>query len=603
MKPFFTTNDSDIPQLEGLYIKEILPPATVTGANLNKVCMVGEAIRGPVDQAIDITSEQRFVEVFGGRDQGSGGNTISPMYKALMNKPFGTITCVRAAAAGAAKAVGTLTGGLAATGSIQDVAKASHVDAETTTISDGVLSKVYEYDVAGDGVTAGHIAVNVSGAVTAADCGAALAAAINASGQAITAQHVGGGLVQLVNDNIGTAGNVAITTTVASGSYTHTGMSGGTASGSNIATISATSVGAWGNLVGWKTQAATDGNPDHFNLVISYLAGGATYQNIDMSEGNDTSAQVLGDDAGNIVVLTKLANGVPSSTGSGTLSGGSDGSIADSDFTASGRGLNVAAAAPGVAVVFIAERMSAALKAEVATLAAGSSDRMWLIGADSETVSAATAITDVASYRSDRIVYVYNHVYTLDGATATQVLSRPESWLASVLSQTDVDIHPSDVANLQYTAGAMSLYNQTYQRGDYIAFRAAGIAAYQNDQGISLVSGVTTSLTSGLEEITRRRMTDYLQISIANALKSSVYKKNTQTRRLANAGMVNAFLADLENQERIVQAYNVDIDKLNTPTQRAQGIEKMLISVQLIGHILELVLETEIGTSVVISQQ
>ena len=48
---------------------------------------------------------------------------------------------------------------------------------------------------------------------------------------------------------------------------------------------------------------------------------------------------------------------------------------------------------------------------------------------------------------------------------------------------------------------------------------------------------------------------------------------------------------------------DVDIDTLNTPTQRAQGIEKILMRVRLIGHILELVLETEIGTSVVITEQ
>jgi hypothetical protein len=73
------------------------------------------------------------------------------------------------------------------------------------------------------------------------------------------------------------------------------------------------------------------------------------------------------------------------------------------------------------------------------------------------------------------------------------------------------------------------------------------------------------------------------------------------TRRLANGGILQAFLGDLQGNERIVEQFSIDLEKLNTPTQRAQGIEKILMRVKLIGHMLELVLETEIGTSVVIS--
>src|SRR5215213_5835638 len=99
--PFFTTNDSEINRLEGLYIKERNPPATISGVFLGTVGVVGDAIRGPVDTAVEITSEARFREVFGGRDQGSGGATVSSLWKAVVNKPFGKLVVVRAAAAAA----------------------------------------------------------------------------------------------------------------------------------------------------------------------------------------------------------------------------------------------------------------------------------------------------------------------------------------------------------------------------------------------------------------------------------------------------------------------------------------------------------------------
>src|SRR5262245_19454641 len=71
-------------------------------------------------------------------------------------------------------------------GTIQDVAKANHVDGETVTIHDGYGSRIFEYDVTGNGVTAGRVAVDISGATDAASVGAILVTAIN------SATHVDG---------------------------------------------------------------------------------------------------------------------------------------------------------------------------------------------------------------------------------------------------------------------------------------------------------------------------------------------------------------------------------------------------------------------------
>lgn len=118
---------------------------------------------------------------------------------------------------------------LPATGSIQDVATASHVDGETVTINDGQgNTKIFEYDVAGDGVAGGHVAVNISAAVSAHDVAVILIAAINGvSGFKVSAVDGLNGLVKLTNAIGGTSGNHTITTTVASGSYAVSGMSGG----------------------------------------------------------------------------------------------------------------------------------------------------------------------------------------------------------------------------------------------------------------------------------------------------------------------------------------------------------------------------------------
>lgn len=483
--PFFTTNDSEVVRLEGLYVKERTPPAQISGVFLGVVGVVGEAIRGPVDKPITITSEGRFLEVFGGRDQGSGGPITSPLWKALANKPFGQLVVVRAAAAAAVAA--------------------------THTFSD-------------------------------------------------------------------------ITPT-------------------QIVRVDATSVGSWGNGVTVDIVVpSTDGVTGRFDLTAHYLGKSYVYKNLDMTGANDNSLNVLGTDDANVIKLTKIASGTPVAATGTALTTGADGATADSDFTAAGRGLNVLNAQKGLGVVFIAERSSSALKSVMATLAAGASDRLYLMGADSETVAIATAVTEVATLRSDRIVYCYNHVYTIDTSTAVEMLTSPVSWMASILSQIDVDIHPGEEDTKAFTAAITRLYQPGLQREDYISLKNAGICALEEDDGFAFVSGVTTSLTSGKDQITRRRMADYIQQSMAKSLKFVVKKKNTQSRKEAIASMSDDFLGDLKKGERIVADFAVDMNALNTQTQQAAGIVKALIRVQLISHILELVLETEIGTSVVIKE-
>lgn len=478
--PTFTTNASEWTRLEGLYISERLPPAEIQGISLNDVCIVSEAIRGPVDRAVMCSSPARLREVYGGRDLGSGGTTTSPLWRAMIGKPFSRVWVVRAAAAAAVKAT-----------------------------------------------------VNLS--------------------------------------------NVTPTA---------------------IVRVDASSVGVWGNDIDVEVKDASDGDVEHFNLEVTYLGGKIVLKNLDTFGASDNNLlAALGDDEGNWITLTKLANGRPLN-GSSSLASGADGSIADSDFTGSLKGINLAAAVPGVACVFLGERMSATLKNAIETLAASSTDRVWLIGPDSETTSASSAITDVASYRSDRMIYCYGHGYTLDPETASEILVRPESWLASIFSQTDVDQHVGDEDTKVFTAGLIRLYNPSFVRGDYISFKDAGICALEpTTTGHCFVSGITTSLTPGKEQIARRRCTDYLQLSIARSLAYFVKKKNTLSRRKTMYGIVSAFLDGLKRAERVVAAFEV-LDNLNTSISRSQGIERMFIRVQIIPFMLHLVLETEIGEAV-----
>ena len=110
-----------------------------------------------------------------------------------------------------------------ATGSVTCVAKANLIDGETVTIA----GKTYEFDVAGDGVTGGNVAVDVSAATTAVTVALALAGAISSEGDCSVVWDGLTDTLGLVNLTPGAAGNVTITDTVADAGFTHTGFTGG----------------------------------------------------------------------------------------------------------------------------------------------------------------------------------------------------------------------------------------------------------------------------------------------------------------------------------------------------------------------------------------
>ncbi len=109
--------------------------------------------------------------------------------------------------------VGWNTGSTPAVGSITAVAKASLADGETFTLDDGVNPAVtFEFDLAGDGVTAGNVAIVVTADTTAIDIADRMVRVINQQTNLdLTATNVNGtaALVTITNDTDGIAGNVS----------------------------------------------------------------------------------------------------------------------------------------------------------------------------------------------------------------------------------------------------------------------------------------------------------------------------------------------------------------------------------------------------------
>lgn len=122
--------------------------------------------------------------------------------------------------------------GAAASGLITCATVANLADTDYMTIGDGVSApKLYEFDVAGNGVTAGRVQVNVSTDTTAAQVAARLRTAILANQPSLSVTDNANGTLTVTSLLRGTPGNVTMTENVTHASFTVTGLSGGTLGG------------------------------------------------------------------------------------------------------------------------------------------------------------------------------------------------------------------------------------------------------------------------------------------------------------------------------------------------------------------------------------
>lgn len=396
----------------------------------------------------------------------------------------------------------------------------------------------------------------------------------------------------LVNKKFGPQVVVVRAAAAAAAAATHTFN----ATSTPILTISASSPGAWGLDLSVDIVAATDANSNHFNAVIHYRGDSTTYENIDVSAtGNNNIAMVVPNDPTVLVTMTKIADGRPDNVAGAALTGGTNGTIADTDYTASGRCMDQANNYPGVAVCLVVNRQTTAIKAYELTLAGLTPDRSWIMWNGSHTATASQADTDAQLYASDRIWYCWNSPTILDPEVSQLVEVPPHTFLASIISQTAVDQHVASNRTIKMLSGIQSLHFNP-SRGDLIGLKDAGVAALEPlRSGFKFRSGVTTNLNPGLQEIARRREADFLQLSAADRLQAFVQELDTDDVSKAIIAEIDAFSASYKDQNRIIADYAI----IGTATN-AEGVKVIKWRVKLIGFILYLVLETEIGTGVTI---
>ena len=314
----------------------------------------------------------------------------------------------------------------------------------------------------------------------------------------------------------------------------------------------------------------------------------------------------------------------------------------DAAYTAALQCLLVASEPASDVVIVWCARTSATIRSQVQQTADNKSARgrgttacvspelnvVTVSGANSATSSTSPG---VGATRDERIDYTWPganvfvpQAVNIPIATAVSGLNttdgnldvRMDGFLASILSVLSPWLNPGQSAPPAAGDGGVLSVLNGFQRNapalDITAYeylRSQGIAALQFDpvSGPEILSGITSSLQSGQTTIMRRRMADFIQDSLAAALKPFCKLPATQALIDSAEGEVEAFLDTLlspnDPSQQVIADYSVNANQsqVNTPAAFAQGVFVILVDVQLIPTADFIGLNTNIGTNVVIS--
>lgn len=648
-----------ITQIEGVIIVDLPPPGSIAGVSTGVVAIVGEfpdmTYATAVDNTGAVTTKAQPVEVFtaadmvdkvGGWDAtlGNFGNNDGNGFASLRNKKFARLVCVPAnlASSKAGRAWRQLPTNLSSASALPAVPmSAGRVDAGREFLD---TTRRVRLGMKALFTALGHFKSATDGAVTAAGAPAATQT-FNSPGGGFNTAYNGGAVPKgtlLVLGVIGGAG----------------------ALGANADTYRVVSVASDTALVvekldgsnfDWTTGVAepfrlhpqTDGDTGGTGGIHTQLSDAAGYtlpvRPLDATIATSvTLAPTVVPPAPTASAwdpLSGLKLHSPPATGfvyTATVQAPNavnDATIDALYVTAIDALLGDAAPSRDVNVVFSSRRSStirAKLKSHILSASQAGVGRTCCLSPSLQTVSLATVIGDadpgVGANRDERVNYSWPGVKTFmpeavgtslgtaDGNTTTDGLldTSADGWLASVLSNLPPERNPGQSGPPVDAVMAPVL---GIQRGvpvlgmaEYTQLRANGICGPRIDRTVGPIfqSGVTSSLIPGQKNINRRRMADFIQDSVSQALVPFSKQPLTQGLKDSAVGEVDQFFNNLKSPSNPSAAriddYQIDDVSGNTPTTLAQGIFVIIGRVRTTPTADFIVFQTEIGENTVITK-
>ena len=385
----------------------------------------------------------------------------------------------------------------------------------------------------------------------------------------------------------------------------------------NLLTVPAKWPGADANSMTAAASAADNGNSNFFNLTvtISGVSGTSTeiYRNCNIS---GVGVDVLPDTTNSILIgpCTKLLPGVLT-TAVQAFGTGANGSITATSYVGTPGGNDLGFALleadetvnhcftddPGNA---IRSAVNAGGMAHVELM----TDRVfYTTGPKAQTL--ALAATDVANYRSPRVVYCDPWCYIYDDTTGAKTLVQSAPWAASVAAQlpasTSIAWKSSYVSALM--AGVVDI-EATRGSGRGTNTQQGITTLFKSKNGFVFEAGKVTTLTNGQTNLTRTRMGQYMARSLQQSFLGYVDIPNLPFFQQEIVNAADAFLSGLKKAQNDNPAFNIhivdyailNIAQANSAASLAQGNFILPIQVQTSSSMERITLSIQYGETVTV---
>jgi phage tail sheath protein FI len=325
-------------------------------------------------------------------------------------------------------------------------------------------------------------------------------------------------------------------------------------------TVTAKYPGVGANSFISTVSAPSDGVTGHFNLDVSVTgATGTTTDSFKNLNVSGTGSDVLPTSYANtrlVGLVAKVAAGTPDNA-TYVFSAGTDGTITSAEYVGTAgtgdKGLSLLEGDATIRHVFTGDpgnSLRAAVNAGLVAHATYLGERCaYINGPSGQTL--AQAQTDVATYRSKRVVYVDPWCYILDDTTGAKQLVPAAAFAASVASQ----LSPStSIAwkNAEVVTGMLGgIVDLEFDRGQGAGTNTdAGICTLIREQngGFSFEAGVITNAPADptTKRHTRTRMGDYIAYSITQSWRGNVDAPNVPANQQALVMSVDSFMDPLK---------------------------------------------------------
>jgi hypothetical protein len=236
-------------------------------------------------------------------------------------------------------------------------------------------------------------------------------------------------------------------------------------------------------------------------------------------------------------------------------------------------------------------------------------------------LAAATGITNVASFRSDRVSYTHRgflqtipeiaKLGTAGGVGFTesgQITIRADGPLAYLKCALNPEENIGQSTTLLSYLDGLEVVTETYNEDLYVAFKAAGICAPRLEKGTLLFqSEVTTDLTPGRTTQKRRAFADYAQDSLALVLEPFSKKLASDARRegalVAQMNLLNSWKSEKDPENARIKDFTIYENTDNNVGWEASGVFGWKTRIQQFSSMDSFVLDTEVGEGVVIARE